>query len=202
MPSNVSIMKKLALLFLCISNFILLFGQHEQNNICFTFQDNTNEIIKPTKVEIIDNTGSIFLLDQNYCFNYVKDSIYSFVIKVEDAQFYFFERQYLAPIHFINDTIVLNRMEQKIVYLLNIQDHKNIDKEILEFKLFLKNKNFKNILLRVDLESSDLKEIKKLISNLSEIFIDNIMDKNIKNPIITICFEKTEKKFILIELSN
>ena len=79
-----------------------------KGRICFHFIDQCGTSVTPYKVEIIDNKGNCFQLSVKYCFDYFMPN-YAFHIKINDVNYYDYEKTYYTPIP-KTDTIFLRNI--------------------------------------------------------------------------------------------
>jgi len=183
-------MKKIIFILLSIC-CVAVYGQSEKGKICFHFIDQYGNSVKPNKVEIIDNEGTIFRLSENYCFDYCSQKVVDMVISSNN--YYEYRKQYRIPFP-KTDTIVLRNMITSVRFFFTSETPVLTDDEIKYFQDFFSNEEYHFFSLSLvinNIGKYKMSELQNTIAQIYNLYLSNFLSKNFQNSIqFSVYFEK------------
>lgn len=153
--------------------------------ICFHFIDKYGSIVKPHKVEIVDNQGDFFQLSTNeYCFDYFTTPNYAFEIKISDTNFYDYRKTYRTSIP-ETDTIVLSNMIIHTKFFIKSDTFILTDDELAFLaESFSKSKyGFTSLHLEIHTKKYDIADFQNVIVQIYNLYSRDLLNRNIHDKI-------------------
>jgi hypothetical protein len=193
-------MKKILSTFLSFFIFSFGYAQFESKyRICFCFTDQYGSIIKPSTIEITDNEGNFFHIYEERCYTYPSISNYVFALKVQNDNYYDYEKTYHLPIPEI-DTIVLRNIESIKKFFIKSEISILTDNEITFLtEVFSGQKyGFTSLSLEINVGKYDISEFHDTIVQIYDLYVHHLLDRNSCNSIdFSVSFRKDNSENVL-----